>query len=184
MTLIVGLGGTTRAGSSTERLIAAVLAAAESRGARTRLFGGADLEDLPHFAPERPERTPGQRALVEAVRDADALVIGTPGYHGGISGLVKNALDLLEDLNGGPRCYLDGKPVGILVSAGGWQAGGVTLSAMRDVVHALRGWPTPIGITVNTLAEHPFTPAGELAPPGLASLVDQMVDQLLSRVPA
>lgn len=181
---IVGFGGTTRAGSSTERLTAAVLAAAARRGAETRMFGGEALEKLPHYAPERPDRTADQLELVAAVRQADALVIGTPGYHAGISGLVKNALDLLEDLGSGARSYLDGLPVGIVVSAGGWQAGGVTLSATRDVVHALRGWPTPIGITVNASAEAPFSASGAIASDALAAAIEQMVDQLMSRTPA
>jgi len=73
--------------------------------------------ELPHFAPESTERTPAQRELIDAVRAADGLVIGTPGYHGGISGLVKNAIDLLEDKRGDKRVYFDGLPVGIVVSA-------------------------------------------------------------------
>ena len=36
-------------------------------------------------------------------RGAHALIIGSPGYHGGISGLVKNALDYLEELREDPR---------------------------------------------------------------------------------
>src|SRR5271170_3458876 len=96
--VVVGIGGTTRSGSTSERLVAAVLRDAETQGAVTKLFGGTDLMCLPHYAPERSERCPEQRALVEAVRNADGIVIGTPGYHGGISGLVKNAIDLLEDL--------------------------------------------------------------------------------------
>jgi FMN reductase len=30
----------------------------------------------------------------------------------------------------------------------GWQACGVTLQSIRGIVHALKGWPTPVGITV------------------------------------
>ena len=95
---IVGIGGTLRDGSSTERLVAAVLEACASMGAQTQMFGGSALKALPLFNPESAERTVGERALVDAVRAADAVVIGSPGYHGGVSGLVKNAIDLLEDL--------------------------------------------------------------------------------------
>jgi FMN reductase len=38
---IVGIGGTLRDGSSTERLVAAVLAACASMGAQTQMFGAA-----------------------------------------------------------------------------------------------------------------------------------------------
>jgi FMN reductase len=147
---IVGFGGTTRPRSTSERLVAAVLAEAESLGARTELFGGDILAALPHYAPEQASRTDGQLTFLDAVRQADAIIIGTPAYHGGVSALVKNAIDLLADLQGDERVFLDGRPVGIVVAAGGWQGAGVTLSAMRDIVHALRGWPTPVGVAATS----------------------------------
>ncbi|EMX7092558.1 NADPH-dependent FMN reductase, partial [Klebsiella pneumoniae] len=41
--LLIGIGGTTRPGSSTERALAAALAHARTLGAQTQLFGGAEL---------------------------------------------------------------------------------------------------------------------------------------------
>jgi len=179
---IVGIGGTIRPASSSERMVRAVLAAAARRGAHTRMFGGPELQALPHFAPERSERTKEQTALVEAVRTADGIVICSPGYHGGVSGLVKNALDLLEDLRDDRRSYLDSRPVGLIVVAAGWQACGTTLSAMRSIVHAMRGWPTPLGITVNTTAQNPFGSAGEIVDDSIASMVELQAAQILSFV--
>jgi len=176
---VVGIGGTTRPGSSGERMVRAVLAAAEAKGARTTMFGGAELAALPHFAPEQDERTAEQQAFIAAVRDADGLVIGTPGYHGGISGLVKNAIDLLEDLRADERAYFDGRAVGLIVVAAGWQAGGVTLQALRGVVHAMRGWPTPLGITVNTVEQKPFDAEGRLADEGLRAQVTAQAGQVM-----
>jgi FMN reductase len=148
---VVGIGGTTRAASSTERALSLALAGAQRAGAHTRLFGGEFLHRLPHYAPENPQRTAEQLELIEAVRCADAVVIGTPGYHGGISGLVKNALDTLEDLRDDARPYLDGRAAGCIVTAYGWQAAGSVLGSLRSIVHALRGWPTPFGAGINTL---------------------------------
>lgn len=178
----MGIGGTTRSGSSSERLIRAVLADAEAAGAETLLFCGPDLAKLPHYAPELSQRTPDQSALVEAVRRADGIVIGTPGYHGGVSGLVKNAIDLLEDLRGDTRPYFDGRPVGLIVTAGGWQACGVTLSALRDVVHALRGWPTPLGIAVNSSEPIPHGPDNGLEPGPLRDMVRSLAGQVMARI--
>ncbi|MBP0589173.1 NAD(P)H-dependent oxidoreductase [Paraburkholderia sp. LEh10] len=149
--LVIGIGGTTRAASSTERALAFALRGAEQAGARTRLFGGAFLHGLPHYAPESAHRTEQQLELIEAVRHADALIIATPGYHGGVSGLVKNALDTLEELRADERPYLDGRAVGCIVTAYGWQAAGSVLTSLRAIVHALRGWPTPFGAGINTL---------------------------------
>jgi FMN reductase len=90
-----------------------------------------------------------QRMLVELSR-ADGIILGTPGYHGGISGLVKNALDYTEELKSDPRPYLEGRAVGCIVTAAGAQGAMTTLMALRSVVHALRGWPTPLGVAMVT----------------------------------
>jgi hypothetical protein len=93
--LVVGLGGTLGANSSTERALRYCLESVERQGGRTKLFCGDDL-DLPMYAPHQLERTPKALELVSALRDADAVVVSSPGYHGAISGLVKNALDYIE----------------------------------------------------------------------------------------
>lgn len=177
--LILGFGGTTRAGSSSEKLVRAVLSNCEKEGARTRLFDGAFLARLPLFAPENPERTAEQREFVEAVRRCDGLVIGTPAYHAGVSGLIKNALDLLEDLREDARVYFDDLPVGLVVSAAGWQGTGITLSALRDMVHAMRGWPTPIGVSVNSLAGPLFDADGAVADPQLDASISAQAKQIV-----
>jgi FMN reductase len=161
---IVGLGGTTRVGSTSERALAAALAEAQALGCETRLFGSADLPIEP-YDPTRAERSPQALALVEALRRADGIVIATPSYHGGLSGLVKNAIDFVEDMRTDARPYFDGRAVGCIVCAEGPQALGSTLGSLRAIVHALRGWPTPYGAALNTReapmgnAERPADPA-------------------------
>jgi len=177
---IVGIGGTTRPGSTGERITRAVLEATARRGAQTRMFGGTALQALPHFAPESRERTSEQLQLIEAVRSADGLIICSPGYHGGVSGLVKNAIDLMEDLRDDRRSYFDGRPVGLIVVAAGWQACGMTLNALRSIVHAMRGWPTPLGITVNTVVQKPFGEDGAVVDQSIAELVELLATQIVS----
>lgn len=46
----------------------------------------------------------------------------------------------------------------------------VTLGAMRAVVHALRGWPTPLGAAINT-AEPVFTSDGGCRDPRMAAML-------------
>jgi FMN reductase len=150
--LILGIGGTLRAGSTTETALICALKAAEARGAETRLFGGEFLAKLPLFDPRPSEPTPEQMQLVEAVRRADGVIIASPGYHGSISGVVKNALDTLEITAKDAAPYFHGRPVGTVVTAYGWQATGSTLSALRGIIHAMRGWPTPFGAALNSTA--------------------------------
>lgn len=153
------MGGTPRQESTTDRALLTALEAARRAGADTAFFGGSFLASLPLYLPGRVEPTSHERELVEAVRAADGLIVASPGYHGGVSGLVKNALDLLEDLREDSRPYLDGRPVGCIVTAFGWQGCVTTLTALRSIVHALRGWPTPLGATLNT-SEVIFDAAG------------------------
>ncbi|MEG3176697.1 NAD(P)H-dependent oxidoreductase [Sphingomonas sp. RB3P16] len=176
---IVGFGGTTRPGSSGERVVRAVLAECSVMGADTHMFGGDELAQLPHFAPENDQRTAAQTAFVDAIRGCDGIVIGTPGYHGGVSGLVKNAIDLLEDLNRDERVYFDGRAVGLVVTAAGWQACGVTLQALRGIVHAMRGWPTPVGLAINTVEQKPFDADGRVVDPGLKQQIALQARQIL-----
>ncbi len=146
--LIVGIGGTARPGSSTEQALALALAAAAEAGADTRIFGGEALARLPHYL--SPGSDSAGAELVAAVRAADGLVIASPGYHGSISGLVKNAIDYIEDTARDGRVYLDGVPVGLIATAYGWQATASTIATLRSIVHALRGWPTPLGAGIKT----------------------------------
>jgi FMN reductase len=52
-------------------------------------------------------------------------------------------------------------PVGCIVTAAGWQGCNTTLGALRSIVHALRGWPTPLGVTLNTAGVRLFDPQGQ-----------------------
>src|SRR5580692_4519154 len=176
--LIVGIGGTVRSPSSSERVLTAALAAAEAAGARTQMFGGEILSRLPIYNPADPGEPPERSALVEAVRSADGVIVATPGYHGSLSGLIKNALDSLEPLRDDARPYLDGRAVGCIVVADGWQACGSALAALRSIVHALRGWPTPLGATINS-ALKPFDDDGALIDPRDAFQVATVARQVV-----
>jgi FMN reductase len=48
------------------------------------------------------------------------------------------------------RPYLADRAVGLIVTAYGWQASVTTLTALRSIVHALRGWVTPYGAGINS----------------------------------
>ncbi len=148
--LVVGIGGSIGGIASTERALMIALDSAAGEGFSTRLFGGDALARLPLYNPKALERTEAEQEFVDAVRQASALIIASPGYHGSLSGLVKNALDLLEETARDARPYLADMPVGLIATAYGWQATGSTIAALRSIVHALRGWPTPFAAAINT----------------------------------
>ena len=174
---MVGIGGSVDAGSQSDRALRAVLEKVTDHGGAVELFSGLDLNLPPyHSGAVLPDPA---RSYVEAVRLADAVVISSPGYHGTVSGLVKNALDYLEELRGDRRPYLDGRAVGLVAVARGWQAAVGTLGTLRQVTHALRGWPTPLGLAINSsvtkfddnnLTDEPTTLMG------ISVMADQLVD--------
>lgn len=174
---IVGIGGTTRIGSTTETALRLALKSAEGYGASAELIAGP-LLDLPMYDPADDHRSPSARRLVQSLRRADGVIVSTPSYHGAMSGVIKNALDYVEDMRDDLRPYLDGRSVGIIVAATGAQALGTTLVSVRSIVHALRGWPTPFAAALNTAAR-PFdgaVPASAEIAGQLDTVARQVVD--------
>jgi len=176
MPLIVGLGGSGNPAGSTERILRRALEAADRAGARTVCFDGQAL-NLPmyEYGAARLEKA---MALIEALRGADGVIIASPSYHGTVPGLLKNAIDYIEDMAKDERPYLDGRSVGLISVAAGWQATGSTLATLRAIAHALRGWPTPLAITVNS-AQPVFDSHGELIDPALGAQFDVLAHQLI-----
>jgi FMN reductase len=175
---IVGLGGTTREGSTAERALRAALARAEHLGCKTAIFAANGLPgEL--YDPNRSERSERAASMLDALRRADGVIIATPAYHGGISGLVKNAIDFIEDLRTDQRVYLQDRAVGAIVCADGPQAMGSTLAALRAVVHSLRGWPTPYAATINS-RNRPFGGDGQAADPAALQACEAVADDVVA----
>jgi NAD(P)H-dependent FMN reductase len=94
--------------------------AAEAHAAGAEVVTDAILVDLPPFRPELADTPPASvAAFRRQISEADAVVIASPEYAGGIAGTLKNALDWVVG-NGD----LYGKPVGALAagSTGGAHA--------------------------------------------------------------
>lgn len=176
--LIVGIGGTLRANSSSERALRRCLSLAETAGATTEIFTGADLR-MPLYEPGSPSISPACDRMIAALRAADGIILASPGYHGSISGTLKNALDYTEEMRGDTRVYFDGRAVGCIASAAGWQAAAATLSALRSIIHALRGWPTPLGIMMNS-SEPVFDTEGATISPTLEENFALMTQQVVA----
>jgi FMN reductase len=155
-----------------------VLHAAERAGARIKLISGPLLQ-LPLYQPDNPTRAEGATALVAELARADGIILGSPGYHGSISGLVKNALDYAEDLRSDARPYFSGRAVGCIATAAGWPGAVNTLNALRDIVHALRGWPTPIGAAINS-TDPAFDERGACLVPRVGQILDMMAAEVMS----
>jgi NAD(P)H-dependent FMN reductase len=86
---------------------------------------------------------PGTRALKERMKNADAILLGSPEYHNSFSGVLKNALDLLG------ANELRGKLFGLLGVGGGEMGAVNTLGHLRYVVRGVGGWSLPMQISIS-----------------------------------
>jgi NAD(P)H-dependent FMN reductase len=159
-TTVVAVAGSLRDRSYTRLALRRALDAAADTGAEADLL---DLRafDLPPLDPDVDEQG-DSAAFARRVRRADAVLLGTPMYHGSYSGVLKNALD---------HCGFDefeGTTVGLLGVAGG--AFPITaLEHLRSVCRALDAWVLPHQAAVPR-ASAAFTD-GEFADEGIEDRV-------------
>jgi NAD(P)H-dependent FMN reductase len=157
--LVVGIPGSLRDGGSVHRAVQIALAGARSVGAETRML---DLRDysLPFCDGRDDESTypPGVGRLRHDVGSAQGVILGTPEYHGSVSGVLKNALDLMG------FDEMEGKMIGLVGTAGGSQGAQNALSALRDIGRSLHAWVLPQQASVSN-ADAAFHADGTIKDP-------------------
>lgn len=132
---VVGICGSLREGSYTRMALVVALRGAAEAGAQTQLI---DLRDykLP-FCDGGDADFPDVNKLRQEVREAQGVILSTPEYHGGYSGVLKNALDLMG------FDEFEGKMVGLVGISGGSLGGAGALNALRSVGRAVHAWVVP-----------------------------------------
>lgn len=131
---VVAVCGSRRDGSYTRRALYEALAGVETAGGTTELLDLAEIQ-LPPLDPATDTAGDGD-AVRQTIREADAVILGTPMYHGSYSGVLKNGLDY---------CGFDefeDTTVGLLVVSGGPFPTPV-LTHLRDVCRSLNAWVLP-----------------------------------------
>lgn len=131
---VLAVSGSLRDESYTRTALRYVLDAADAAGAETTLL---DLQeyDLPVYDPDIDGQGDGDE-VTRLVREADAVALGTPVYHGSYSGALKNVHDYC-----GFDEYED-TTVGLLATAGGGSYGSA-LDHLRITVRGVYGWVLP-----------------------------------------
>ena len=109
--------------------------------------------------------------LREEVKQAHGIILGTPEYHGGYSGVLKNALDLMgfEEF--------EGKMLGLLGVSGGAMGAFGAMNSLREVGRALHAWVVPEQASIPQ-AWQEFDDAGNLKNPKLDERVRQVGRQV------
>ena len=139
---VVGICGSLRRDSHTRMALAVALAGAAEAGMQTRLIDpreyqlvfcdGGDDEKLPKDV----------QRLRDEVKGAKGVILATPEYHGGYSGVLKNALDLMG------FDEFEGKMIGLIGVSGGATGALAALNSLRTVGRALHAWVVPEQVAI------------------------------------
>jgi NAD(P)H-dependent FMN reductase len=133
---VIGISGSLRHGSYTRMALEHALMGAKEIGAETRIIDLGDYELT--FLDGRDGPYPeGVQRLRADVQRAQGIILGTPEYHGGMSGVLKNALDLMGFDQFG------GKMLGLIGVSGGELGAANALNSLRTIGRALHAWVIP-----------------------------------------
>jgi FMN reductase len=141
---IVAICGSLRPGSYTRMALQTALRGARETGAEATLI---DLREYQLIFCDGKENESGYPndvfQLRGEVKRAHGVILGTPEYHGGVSGVLKNALDLMgfEEL--------EGKMLGLVGVSGGALGAVHALSHLRTVGRALHAWVIPEQVAIS-----------------------------------
>jgi FMN reductase len=168
---IVGLGGSLRPQSYSQHLLSLTGDRLQALGASIEILDLRQL-NLPFCNGEKDYSAhPDVEKLRQTVQQADGLILATPEYHGGASGVLKNALDLMS------FDQLSGKVAGLISVLGG-SANSNALNELRLVMRWVHAWVIPEQVAVGQ-AWRAFTDDGQLVDKDLSERLDRFAASLI-----
>lgn len=171
MVKIVGIAGSLRQESYSQLALQVAAQKLMALGAQVEVLDLRQMH-LPFCdgGKEYPEYPDVQR-LQTAFSQADAIVLVSPEYHGSISGVLKNALDLMS------FDQLSGKVAGFISILGG-QSNSNALNEMRIVLRWVHAWSIPEQVAIGQ-AWQAFNAEGKLVDEKLSQRLDQFTASLV-----
>jgi FMN reductase len=125
-----------------------------------------EQESLALYNPDTAHDSPGYEQLQTRVHRADAIVLGTPDYHGSISGAMKNFLDHFWH-------EFAGKLFATIVAS--HEKGLTVTDQLRTVARQCYAWTLPYGVSV---AEDIDVKEGQVASDALKQRLEILVRDL------
>ena len=171
MVKIVGITGSLRDKSYSAKALQQAIARVEALGAEVEILDLREM-NLPfcNGGDEYPDY-PDVIKLRDTVKEADGLILATPEYHGSVSGVMKNALDLMSFE------HLSDKVVGLISVLGG-QSNSNALNHLRVIIRWVHGWVIPEQIAVGQ-AWQTFNDEDKLLDEKLSQRFDKFAQSLV-----
>ena len=140
---VAAICGSLREGSFTASALRIALQGANEFGAATEFIELRDYH-LPFHAGDTTSHDTSEDVLKlkRLAKTADALILGTPEYHGSFSGVLKNALDFLTFEE------MEGKMIGLVGVSGGSMGAFDALNGLRSIGRALHAWVLPQQVAI------------------------------------
>jgi FMN reductase len=171
MVKIVGIAGSLRTDSYSQVALELAMQRVQALGAEVEILdlrkmvlpfcdGGDNYPDYPDV-----------KRLQDAFSSADGLILVTPEYHGSVSGVLKNALDLMS------FDQLSGKVAGLISILGG-QSNSNALNDLRVILRWVHGWVIPEQVAIGQ-AWKAFSSEGKLLDEKLSQRLDQFAQSLV-----
>ena len=171
MVKIVGITGSLRNSSYTFQALEAATTRVEKLGAEVEIL---DLRQMNLPFCDGSDDYPGYpdvEKLRNTVKAADGLILATPEYHGSVSGVIKNALDLMSFE------HLSDKVTGLISVLGG-QSNSNALNDLRIIIRWVHGWVIPEQVAVGQ-AWKVFDAEGKVIDAKLSERFDRFAQSLV-----
>ncbi|MGL4881037.1 MAG: NADPH-dependent FMN reductase [Waterburya sp.] len=172
MVKIVGIIGSLRPDAYSALALQQAINRVQALGAETEILdlremnlpfcdGGSDYPDYPDVD-----------LLRDKVKAANGLILATPEYHGSVSGVLKNALDLMSFE------HLSNKVTGLISVLGG-QSNSNALNDLRIIIRWVHGHVIPEQIAIGQ-AWQAFDSEGKLKDAKLSERFDNFAESLVN----
>jgi FMN reductase len=133
---VLGIAGSEREDSRARTALQVALKAARKAGARVEVLDVANLDGHAGTVHDLPQDEVADR-VGTAVANADALIVATPTFHGGVSGPLRSILESI------PNDAIAGKATALVSVTGGSADRGDPLEPLRQQLQSLHAWVVP-----------------------------------------
>ena len=176
---VLGISGSVRRDSHNRRLLRA---AGDALPPGAHLVEWDGLAGLPIFDEDLEETPPANvQHLLDAIEEADAILIATPEYNASVPGGLKNALDWAS--RPFPDNVLRDKPAAVIGASTGLFGAVWAQAEVRKVLNASGGHVLESELPVG-MADGAFDDEGRLADPELAARLGDVLTDLVREVDA